>query len=217
MVPEFGPTLATLLESLGDIPPWRVPLRPAPGTAKERDVLAWRKTSERWLCELAEGTIILKAPGLAQSVLSGALAHRVLSLDRQKEIGVGLPDSTMYRLKPGLVRIPDFAFLSWSRLPGGELPDVKIADLVPDLVVEVPREGNTQREMDRKVREYLDAGVRQVWLIQYPQRTAEVYADTAEPRRLGGEEALDGSEILPGLVVPLSSLFARLRRKGVPE
>src|SRR5436309_2445886 len=79
LIPEMGDTLADLLENLGDVSPERIPLRPPPGTATERDVIAARKTPERWLFELADGVLILKPPGFAQSVLSGAVAHAVLS------------------------------------------------------------------------------------------------------------------------------------------
>ena len=216
MFPEFGRTLANLLQDLGDIPLWRIPLRPAPGKAKERDVIAFRRTPERWLCELVDDTIVLKPPGTIQSVLSGALSTAIMNHAEAHDLGVGLAASAMYRLKPGLVRIPDFSFLTWSRLPGGQLPHVEIADLVPDLVTECPRPDNTEAEMARKIREYLEAGVHLVWVVHYPQQTAEVYAPDAEPQRLRMDEAFDGGDVLPGLRVPLSALFARLRRKEIP-
>ena len=60
----------------------------------------------------------------------------------------------MVRLAPGLVRIPDLAFISWQRLPERRVPTDPIPGLVPDLVVEVLSDGNTAAEMDRKRREY---------------------------------------------------------------
>ena len=58
-----------------------------------------------------------------------------------------------------MVRIPDVAFVSWDRLPGGKRPNGPIPHLVPDLVVEMLSKSNTKREMDRKLREYFEAGV----------------------------------------------------------
>ena len=46
----------------------------------------------------------------------------------------------------------------------------------PDLAVEVLSEGNTKPEMARKVREYFDAGVTLVWLIDPRKRTARVFS-----------------------------------------
>jgi Uma2 family endonuclease len=214
-VPEMGSSLADLLDGLGDVPAERIPLRPPPGTATEKDVLAARRTPERWLFELADGTLILKAPGFLQSAISVQVVSAVLGFLDKNDLGIGLGASAMYRLKPGLVRIPDFTFVSWERLPGGELPDVDIADGAPDLVVEVPRLGNTKREMDRKVREFFDAGVRLVWIIYHTEQTAEVYTTPTEMRRLQGSASLDGGEVLPGLTVPLRSLFVHLGSEEV--
>ena len=54
------------------------------------------------------------------------------------------------------------SFISWQRLPGGELPKKPIPNLVPDLAVEVLSKGNTKAEMRRKLHEYFQAGVRLV-------------------------------------------------------
>ena len=82
-------------------------------------------------------------------------------------------DGTL-RLMPGLVRIPDVSFISWDRLPTRQHPTVAIPDLVPDLAVEVVSVGNTKAEMKRKVREYLDAGCRIIWLVDPRKRIVEV-------------------------------------------
>jgi Uma2 family endonuclease len=214
MIPAFGPTLADLVEGLGGVPLERIPLRPPPGTATEEDVLAARHTPERWLCELVDGALVLKAPGFAQSVLGGLVGSAVLNYLHQHDRGPGFGASAMYRLKAGLVRIPDFSYVSWQRLPGGKVPDVEIADFIPDLIVELPRSTHTQRELDRKVREYLDAGVRLVWMIHYPQQSAAVYTATTEPEHIPAHGALHGGEVLPGLVVPLASLFTHLEARG---
>ena len=52
--------------------------------------------------------------------------------------------------RPGLVRIPDVAFISWGRLPNRRVPTEPIPDLAPDLAVEVLSVGNTPGEMARK-------------------------------------------------------------------
>ena len=95
----------------------------------------------------------------------------------------------MMRIAPGLVRIPDVSFICWDRLPGRESPREPIPDLAPDLAVEVLSEGNTKAEMARKVREYFEAGVKLVWLIDPKKRTARVFStvekSTLSPRGPG--------------------------------
>ena len=118
----------------------------------------------------------------------------------------------MMRIAPGLVRIPDLSFITWERLPGHESPREPIPDLAPDLAVEVLSAGNTKREMDRKVREYFDAGVRLVWLIDPRKRTTRVYPTIEKSTLVRANQALDGGPDLPGFVLPLSDLLDRGRR-----
>src|SRR5262249_10189907 len=55
-------TLADLLKRLGDIPPERVRLEPAPGQGTVEDVLEIH-ARERRLCELVDGVLVEKAMG----------------------------------------------------------------------------------------------------------------------------------------------------------
>jgi Uma2 family endonuclease len=124
-----------------------------------------------------------------------------------------LPGDIAVRLKIGLVRIPDVCFISWDRLPGGELPDEAIAGVIPNLAVEVLSKSNTPKEMERKLREYFKAGVQLVWLVDPKTQTARVYSSPTKVRRISKDQALDGGEVLPGFVLPLKELFNRGRRR----
>jgi Uma2 family endonuclease len=118
----------------------------------------------------------------------------------------------MMRLFPGLVRIPDVAFVSWGRVPGGMIPNEPIPDLVPDLVVEVLSESNTALEMNRKIRRYFESGVRLVWIINPKSRTATAHIDPELACELDESQVLDGGPVLPGFGVALRDLFAELDR-----
>src|SRR5262249_50656286 len=99
------------------------------------------------------------------------------------------------------------------RLPGEELPDEPIAELVPDLAVEVLSKRNTPKEMSRKLREYFLAGVRLVWLIYPKTQTAEAYTSPTDLRRVGKRQALSCGDVLPGFKLPLSDIFASTGRR----
>src|SRR5688572_33054470 len=104
----------------------------------------------------------------------------------------------------GLVRIPDVAFVSWARVPGGRVPAEPVPHLAPDLAVEVLSESNTPREMARKRREYFRATVRLVWEVDPRVRTVAVYVSDAAPLLvLTADDTLDGREVLPGFTLPL--------------
>ena len=120
----------------------------------------------------------------------------------------------MMRLFPGLVRIPDVAYASWDRLPGGRRSDAAIPDLVPDLAIEVLSQSNTKAEMKLKRQEYFSAGVRLVWLVEPKTRTVDVYTSKSRFKRLTEADVLDGGAVLPGFRLSVRDLFAELDRHG---
>ena len=81
---------------------------------------------------------------------------------------------------------------------------------VPDLAVEILSEANTEAEMDRKLHEYFQAGVRLVWRIEPKTRTARAYTAVDAWREIGPHGFLSGDEVLPGFELPLVQLFARV-------
>ena len=116
------------------------------------------------------------------------------------------PDGAV-RLFPGLVRIPDVAFASWARFPGGRRPKAAIPALAPDLAVEVISKGNTKAEMARKLGDYFRAGVRLVWLVEPKTRTVRVYTAADRFTVLKPGQVLDGGDVLPGFTVRVDELF----------
>jgi Uma2 family endonuclease len=207
-------TLADLLEQLGGIAPERVRFRPAPGTATEEDVLTIRNSPERRLCELVDGVLVEKVMGLRESYLASVLITILLTFVRPRNLGmVTAPDGTM-RLAPGLVRIPDVAFISWDRLPNRRVPTEPIPDLAPDLAVEVLSVGNTLGEMARKRQDYFAAGVHLVWQVDPRTRTVEVFTAPDQSTILHETHILDGGTVLPGFTLPLPELFAALDQQG---
>lgn len=202
-------TVADLLARLGNVPARRVRLVPVPGTATEKDVIEVEAREDR-LCELVEGTLVEKVMGYAESIIAAALIFFLSEYIRPRKLGVVTGEAGMIRLMAGLVRIPDIAFLSKGRFPGGKRPKEPIPSLAPDLVIEVLSKGNTKKEMRRKLREYFDAGVLLVWYVDPKTRTVQVFTAADRSVTLGADQTLDGGSVLPGFQLPLSQLFAEL-------
>jgi len=206
-------TVADLLDQLGDIPPSRVLMDPAPGTATEKDVIAVEARDGR-LCELVDGVLVEKPMGYDESRLAVELLLFLGLYLRQNDLGTLAGADGTLRLMPGLVRIPDISFVVWGRMPPADAPARPIPDLSPDLAVEVLSEGNTPREMDRKLQEYFDAGARLVWYVEPRDRTVTVYTAPDQFTVLDETATLDGGDLLPGFALPLRELFARASRRG---
>jgi Uma2 family endonuclease len=211
IAPSTIETLADLLERLGGIPLDRIWFHPAPGTATEKDVIE-AEARENRLCELVDGTLVEKAVGFDESRVTIEVAHLIKSYLDQNDLGICVGADGMMRIASGLVRIPDVAFISWDRIPDRESPREPIPDLAPDLVVEVLSEGDTKAEMTRKVREYFEARVILVWLIDPKKRTARVFSLADRSILVRADQSLDGGDVLPGFVLPLGDFLDRGRR-----
>jgi len=143
---------------------------------------------------------------LILAYLASRLIYFLNEFVLRRDLGIITAPDGMMRLAAGLVRIPDASFIAWDQLPGRHVPRVPIADLAPDLAVEVISPGNTTHEMERKLQEYLACGVRLVWYVL--PATQEVHVHTTERHDvLTVDQELTGGDVLPGFTLPLREIF----------
>ncbi len=201
-------TFADFWTQLGGIPPERIRMFPSPGAATEKDVLDVERRTGR-PCELIDGVLVEKTMGYKESLIAAEIVFLLKLFLRKCDLGVVLGADGTLRILPRQVRVPDVCFIAWERFPGRQLPAEPIPSLVPDLAVEVLSEGNTEAEMQRKLRDYFTAGVRLVWYLNPRTRSARAY--TAEDRFVEVPEcgSLSGGDVLPGFDLPLAELFAK--------
>jgi Uma2 family endonuclease len=208
-------TIAQLLEQLGNISPQRVRLNPPPGRATERDLIKLHDRTNR-LYELVDGTLVEKVMGSAEAYLAMELGRLLGNFAGEHDLGPLFGPDGAVRLFAGLVRIPDICFIRWTRLAGHVVPHEPVIGLVPDLAVEVLSESNTEKEMERKLKEYFLGGVRLVWFVDPRQRTVQVFTTPDQSTLLTEEQTLGGGDVLPGLAIPLRKLFGYVARSAPP-
>lgn len=110
------------------------------------------------------------------------------------------------RRNPDTVRAPDAAFIARERLPARE--ELRgYVEVMPDLVVEVVSPGDRPREVQDKVAEWLNAGVRLVWVIYPATRSAIAYRSLTEATHLSESDTLDGAEVVPGFACQLREVL----------
>ena len=157
------------------------------------DVLTAPPEREDRLPTLAHGAIIVR--------LGRFLDEYVTARDAGLVCG---PQTTFKMVGTPPTRYPDLAFVRKDRLPANLDTD---ADFAPDLAVEVVSGSDTFGDVDAKVRQYLDSGVRLVWLVDPVLHTVTVYAPDRRPRLYTEADELEGAPVLPGLQVPVGRLF----------
>jgi Uma2 family endonuclease len=146
--------------------------------------------------------------GFEESLLAVALTTALSNFVIPRNLGWVTGADGMMRIIRSQVRMPDVGYVSRERAPGGRRPRGPIADISPDLAVEVLSDSNTRAEMARKRREYFEGGTRLVWEVDPVARTVAVYTSAEAPTAVVGEqETLDGGNVLPGFTLRLADLF----------
>ena len=107
---------------------------------------------------------------------------------------------------------PDLLFVSNARLRIFDV-DRKGITGAPDVVVEILSESTRRHDLNRKLPEYVAAGVREVWVVDLDARTVSVYAgDAATPAVVFTDNDTLTSDAMPGVAVELGPIFARALR-----
>ncbi len=151
------------------------------------------RESEDGLPTLAHGIIIVR--------LGRFLDEHVMVDDLGVVCG---PQTTFKVVGTPPTRYPDLAFVRKDRLPGNLNTD---ADFAPDLAAEIVSGSDTFGDVEVKVRQYLDSGVRLVWLIEPVLRTITAYAPHRRPRLYTEGDDLVGDPVLPDFRIPVNDLF----------
>jgi Uma2 family endonuclease len=153
---------------------------------------------------------------LVRTALANFMHRRIASkLDRvlgnyadEHKLGIVCAAETGYVLarNPDVVLGPDVSFMRADRVPP-ESEQETFLPLAPDLAVEVISPSERRGRIATKVREYLDSGVRSLWLVNPRRRTVTVYGQDRVERVLSESEELDGGDVLPGFRIPVADIF----------
>lgn len=172
--------------------------------ATEQDLLGMPKDGRKY--ELVDGEIRVSPAGDRHSVVALKLGARLLAFVTDHGLGHVMGADAGFRLPGGNVRSPDASFVSTGRFPD-DRPPGDFGDLAPDLVVEVISPGDRPRYVLDKVGEYLEAGVRLVWVIDPQRSIAVVYRSLTDVAEIAIDEDLDGGDVLPGFRCRLRELL----------
>jgi Uma2 family endonuclease len=173
--------------------------------ATEADLLRTPDDGHKY--ELVDGEVRRMSPaGWRHGRVCLALGARLLAFVSERSLGQVADSSTGVRLPDGNVRSPDASFIAAGRLPE-DAPTVGFSPVVPDLVVEVLSPDDHARMVLDKVGEYLESGVRLVWVIDPETRSATRYRSTTDVRPLAEDDDLDGEDVLPGFRCRLAEIL----------
>ncbi len=173
--------------------------------ATVQDLLNLVETDYRY--DLIRGELVEMAPaGGAHGEIAAGIIGRLWVHTTANDLGRVYTSETgfVFSHHPDTVLAPDAAFIRSDRVPDRKSGFYEIA---PDLVVEVLSPGDSARYVADKVMEYLDAGVRVIWIVDPPRRAVTVYRQDRSARILTSADELDGGDVLPGLSISVAAIF----------
>ena len=159
--------------------------------------------------ELVRGEVVVREPPAAwHGGISNNVAFRLTAFVREHEVGAVFGQDTGFQIAadPDTVRAPDVAFVGAERV--GEIPRRGYPRLAPDLVVEVLSPDDRPGEVLAKIGEWLDAGVRLVWVLDPEAAQARVHRPDGSLDLLGATDEVTGEDVLPGFRATVAELLA---------
>ena len=158
------------------------------------------------LYELVRGELFeMSLPNGEHCQIQFQIAWLLKNLVTPNKLGwVGGEAGIITERDPDTVRGPDVYFYSITRLAK---PPKSFIEVPPDIAVEVLSPSDTKPSVRRKVREYLDAGVRLVWVVDPEDKTVMVYSGSMRGVEYDEADTLDGGNVLPGFTCKVADFF----------
>ena len=157
----------------------------------------------------AQGRLIVMAPAGSES--GGDNADLVIDLGiwaRADATGKVFDSSAGFTLPNGAIVAADAAWIRldrWEEVPREERR--KFASICPDFVVELRSPSDSPPELRRKMRQYIDQGVRLGWLIDPMTGMVEISRPGRAVENLQRPSTLSGEDVLPGFVLDLRGIL----------
>ena len=156
--------------------------------------------------ELREGELVkVGTAHMRHERIKRRILKRFFAYEEQHPRAGEVYAESLFKLSSDTARMPDAAFVGAAKaalLSDGE----GLIPVVPDIAVEVISESENAADAETKVREYLAAGVSEVWQFYARERFVRVRTSSGS-RDLSGDDRLE-TPMMPGFSAPVSSFFA---------
>ncbi|MEH1919471.1 Uma2 family endonuclease [Nostoc sp.] len=160
--------------------------------------------------ELIDGQAI---PKMSPKFFHAKLTRVLLNLIEQSCEGKGevCPEWAVALTRRGRdwMPIPDILYISYEHLPAN-WDENEACPVPPDLVIEIISPGQTFGQMAAKAKDYLDAKVLRVWILDSKARSITVFYPDAAPQTYMGEELLTDS-LFEGLEFTVEQVFQKAK------
>lgn len=144
-------------------------------------------------------------PGARHGMIAARLLVRLGGFVEANQLGVAFTEVNFNLGRNE--RIPDLSFVAADRIPAAGIPE-GVWQIPPDLAIEVISPNDLHEKVSNKVLEYLEAGVKQVWIVSPEIRTVTIFRSMEQVQVFSGDRVLESPDLLPGFHCPLAEIFS---------
>lgn len=162
------------------------------------------------LRELVDGQIVeWDVTNRLHGYFMSALSYFITTFVLESKLGLVLTGDPLIRIQSSEhdARGPDLCFYTRGRIPRDLTASV--GEEPPDLVIELLSPTDRAGQVQRKVVDWLRAGVRLLWYVDPDTGITTVY-HAGRITSVGPDEDLDGVDVLPGFRFRLRSVYDQL-------
>jgi Uma2 family endonuclease len=157
----------------------------------------------------AEGELIIVPPTSPESGWRNTeLLTEVNIWSRRDKTGIVFDSSTMFTMPNGAKRSPDVSWMTlekWNAV--SERERQKFSRVVPDFVIELRSPSDYVADLQEKMTEYIENGVRLGWLIDPIERKVHIYRPGREAEVLENPEILSGEDVLKDFELKIRAIL----------
>lgn len=167
-------------------------------------------------CQLPEGApyqliggklILTPSPTTYHQMISARLEFALMDFVKEHTSGIVLNAPIDVYFSPTETYQPDIIFISQDRM---SIIEPKRINGAPDLIIEILSPATAYYDLRHKFRVYERYGVKEYWIVDPEESSIEVFVREGEKFSLGQRLEHRGqvtSRLLPGLALPLESIF----------
>ena len=154
-----------------------------------------------------EGELVIMPPtGGKTGIRNFSLIGLFFNWIEMDQSGVGFDSSTVFKLPNGAKRSPDLAWIKnerWESLTDEE--QEKFPPLCPDFVIELRSPSDSLKNLQIKMKEYIENGALLGWLIDPLERKVYIYRQDETKEILENPETVNGEP-------PLENFYLKMKK-----
>ena len=181
-----------------------------PDLADDDAFLRFARGLEGLRVESDEGEVIIviSPAGWETGARNAIITEQLTAWARATRLGRATDSSGLYRLRRGVRKAPDAAWISNERLASVPTEQRQgVLPIPPDFAIELRSPTDSLDELKDKMRGYIQAGVQLAWLIDPSTQTVYEYRPDTVPREYHQPQTMSADPVLPGFVLDLAEIW----------